>query len=112
MRYGTSLHCTWFVNSAAHMFGDKPYNPKIAGRESDFVSYAAFGEGYHNYHHSFPSDYATSELGSKLNLTKYFIDAMAAIGLAYNLKRVTPKLVEMRKANASLLNQAKELQAY
>lgn len=43
----------------AHMFGDQPYNPHISPRENPFVSYGAFGEGFHNYHHSFPWDYKT-----------------------------------------------------
>jgi stearoyl-CoA desaturase (delta-9 desaturase) len=94
------------------MFGHQPYNPNIQGRENDFVSYAAFGEGYHNYHHSFPSDYATSELNTKINLTKHFIDAMAWIGLAYDRKRVSPRLLQMRKANAAVVNKARELKAY
>lgn len=26
LRYVMSLHCTWFVNSAAHIWGMKPYD--------------------------------------------------------------------------------------
>ena len=96
-RYMTSLHSTWFVNSTAHMFGDRPYNTSIEPRENYWVSYGAFGEGYHNYHHTFPWDYSTSELGGKLNLTKRFIDLMSHFGLAYNLRRASRDLVDKRK---------------
>lgn len=96
-RMVTSLHSTWFVNSTAHMFGYRPYNTKISPRENIFVSYGAFGEGYHNYHHTFPWDYATSELSYSLNLTKHFIDLMALIGQAYNLKRANRSLVARHK---------------
>ena len=96
-RYITSLHSTWFVNSTAHMFGDKPYNKYIEARQNLFVSYGAFGEGYHNYHHTFPFDYATAELGSRLNVTKKFIDLMAAIGLVYDRKQMSKSLVDNRK---------------
>ncbi|XP_053207841.1 acyl-CoA desaturase 1-like [Panonychus citri] len=92
-RYVTSLHCTWFVNSAAHMWGDRPYRSTIGARENYFVSFAAFGEGFHNFHHSFPWDYATSELGWKLNPTKVFIDLMSKLGLAYDLKTVKPETI-------------------
>ena len=27
------------------------------------------GEGFHNYHHTFPYDYSTSEWGFRLNVT-------------------------------------------
>lgn len=86
-RYVTNLHNTWFVNSAAHMFGHRPYNPRIQPRENPWVSFGALGEGYHNFHHTFPSDYSTSEFGViAINPTKVFIDFMARIGLAYDLK--------------------------
>ena len=44
------------------------------------VSVLAMGEGFHNYHHTFPYDYSTSEWGQRLNLTTAFIDFMALIG--------------------------------
>lgn len=100
-RYVLSLHCTWFVNSAAHMWGDRPYRRTIGARENPFVSFAAFGEGFHNFHHSFPYDYSTSELGWKLNPTKVFIDLMAILGLAYDLKKVKPETIHRSKENQS-----------
>ena len=102
----TALHSTWFVNSTAHMFGDRPYNKKIEPRENYWVSYGAFGEGYHNYHHSFPQDYSTSELGGKLNLTKRFIDFMALLGLAYNLRKASRDVVHKRKLKVMLSSQS------
>ena len=97
-RYITSLHSTWFVNSTAHMFGDRPYNREIEPRENPWVSFGAFGEGYHNYHHTFPWDYATSELGCRINLTKKFIDLCARFGWAYNLRQGSKYVVESRKS--------------
>ncbi|KAJ0410062.1 hypothetical protein ATCC90586_006455 [Pythium insidiosum] len=84
------LHMTWCVNSVAHFFGYKPYDRNILPVENILVSIGAIGEGYHNYHHKFPSDYATSEWGitsGQWNPTKLFIDVCAAIGLASDLKR-------------------------
>lgn len=59
--------------------------------------YGAIGEGFHNYHHTFPWDYSTSELGWRFNLTTMFINAMAAIGQAYDLKQVSPEMIIKRK---------------
>lgn len=57
----------------------------------------AVGEGWHNYHHTFPWDYKTSELGKySSNVTTAFIDAMAKIGWAYDLKSVSPEIIERR----------------
>ena len=44
-RYILTLHSTWFVNSAAHLFGDRPYRPHIAPAENPWVSWITFGEG-------------------------------------------------------------------
>lgn len=56
-----------------------------------------FHPGWHNYHHTFPWDYKTAELGNyELNFTSAFIDFFAWLGLAYDLKTVSPKVVEDR----------------
>jgi stearoyl-CoA desaturase (delta-9 desaturase) len=55
------------------------------------------GEGWHNYHHTFPWDYKTAELGQyQYNFTAAFIDFMAAIGWAYDLKTVPNAVVLQR----------------
>lgn len=57
----------------------------------------AFGEGWHNYHHVFPWDYKTAELGNyRANFTTFFIDCMAKIGWAYDLKTVAPDTIKRR----------------
>jgi stearoyl-CoA desaturase (delta-9 desaturase) len=61
------------------------------------VSMAALGEGWHNYHHVFPHDYKTSELGPySLNPSTAFIDFFAWLGWAYDLKSVSKEWVRWR----------------
>jgi len=95
-RYVFTLHATWLVNSAAHFWGNKPYDKTIGPTENMAVSFLAMGEGFHNYHHTFPYDYSTSEWGYTLNVTTRFIDAMAFVGLAYDRKRASPEVIEAR----------------
>ena len=45
LRYVFVLHATWCVNSAAHLFGDHPYDPSIYSAENPMVSLGAMGEG-------------------------------------------------------------------
>lgn len=87
LRYAMVLNATWLVNSAAHMWGMRPFDRNINPRENMFVAFSAVGEGFHNYHHTFPYDYATSEHGGFLNFTKVFIDLMCYIGLAQDCKK-------------------------
>lgn len=97
LRYVVSYHMTWLVNSVAHMYGNRPYDMTFFARENPSVSIVTLGEGWHNYHHTFPWDYKTAELGSYgFNLTTGFIDFFAKIGWAYDLKTVPPALVRKR----------------
>ncbi|XP_072523053.1 acyl-CoA desaturase [Salminus brasiliensis] len=96
MRYTLVLNATWLVNSAAHMWGNRPYDININPRENRFVTFSAIGEGFHNYHHTFPYDYSTSEFGWKLNLTTCFIDTMCFLGLASNCKQAARTVVQAR----------------
>ncbi len=59
----------------------------------------AIGEGWHNFHHSFPYDYAAGEWGidsGVWNPTKLFLDLMAALGLVTDRKRA--HIVRAREA--------------
>ncbi|KAM3862808.1 stearoyl-CoA desaturase b [Diretmus argenteus] len=96
LRYTMVLNATWLVNSAAHMWGNRPYDVTINPRENPFVAFSAIGEGFHNYHHTFPFDYSTSEFGYKLNLTTVFIDLMCFLGLAKDCKKVSKSVVMAR----------------
>lgn len=95
LRYVCSLHGTWLVNSAAHMWGGKPYDRFIGATEIAFVSFFAVGEGWHNYHHTFPWDYKAAEFG-RINWTLKVINFFAKIGWAYDLKTVSPDMIKAR----------------
>lgn len=90
-RYIWVLHCTWLVNSAAHLWGERPYDPNSNPAENRLVAIAAIGEGWHNWHHKYPFDYAASEYGvmTQFNPTKLVIDTCAKLGLVTERKRAT-----------------------
>ncbi|KYB27107.1 Acyl-CoA desaturase-like protein [Tribolium castaneum] len=97
LRYLISLHFTWLVNSAAHLWGFKPYDRFIKPSENQIVAKLTMGEGWHNYHHTFPWDYKAAELDSyNGNLSTAFIDLMAKIGWAYDLKTVPLDVIRKR----------------
>ncbi|XP_056640409.1 stearoyl-CoA desaturase 5-like [Diorhabda sublineata] len=93
VRYILSLNFTWSVNSFAHLYGHRPYDKKIFPVENVTVSFFALGEGYHNYHHTFPWDYRAAELGQKLNITTVWLDFFQKIGWAYDMKAPSNELV-------------------
>ncbi|KAJ8718942.1 hypothetical protein PYW07_016498 [Mythimna separata] len=95
-RYVFSLNATWLVNSAAHLYGTRPYDQNLQPVESWFVSFMTLGEGWHNYHHAFPWDYKAAELSSLINHSATFIKFLEKIGLAYDLKTASPEVVANR----------------
>lgn len=57
------------------------------------VSIISMGEGWHNYHHTFPWDYKASELGMPFNVTTTLLNYFASIGWAYDMKEASPALI-------------------
>ncbi|XP_078135873.1 acyl-CoA desaturase isoform X2 [Sander vitreus] len=43
LRYTLVLNAAWLVNSAAHMWGNRPYDKNINPRENKFVTFSAIG---------------------------------------------------------------------
>lgn len=77
---------------------------KIAPTENFWVSFFAMGEGWHNYHHTFPWDYKAAELPYYYNVAAILIRFFHAIGWAYNLREPSDNLVKMvtlRKGDGS-----------
>ncbi|XP_061705709.1 acyl-CoA Delta(11) desaturase-like isoform X2 [Cydia pomonella] len=91
------LHIYFSVNSFAHAGDRKPYDATITPAENNFLYVILFGEGHHNYHHAFPSDYRISEFGFKyFNYSTTLIELFAKIGWAYDLKPASPDIVAKR----------------
>ena len=84
------LHVTWCVNSFAHAYGTRPYSRNRRGpAENPFVAVVSFGEGWHDWHHAFPHDYACSETNGVWNPSKWVIDGCAMMGWVWGRKRAT-----------------------
>jgi len=80
-------HVTFFINSLAHMWGRQPYTDENTARDHHLIALITYGEGYHNYHHIFQSDYRCGIRWWHLDINKWFISTCALLGLARNRKR-------------------------
>ncbi|BBM87860.1 acyl-CoA desaturase [Candidatus Uabimicrobium amorphum] len=89
-------HCTWFINSLAHTWGSKSYCKEISAVDNYIISLLTFGEGYHNYHHSFATDYRNGIRWYHFDPTKWMIWLLAKMGLANNLKVIDTYKVQKR----------------
>jgi len=93
-----AVNMGWLVNSIAHIWGNRPYDSNIGPTEHTAVSLATVGEGWHNYHHTFPWDYKAAEIPVyKYNVTAGFIELMGKMGLAYDLRSVDPETIKKRQ---------------
>jgi stearoyl-CoA desaturase (delta-9 desaturase) len=88
-------HCTWLVNSAAHMFGYQSYDSRDDSRNCWWVALLSFGEGWHNNHHAFPRSARHGLRWWEFDTSFLVLRAMEKAGLARDL-RVTEHLRNSR----------------
>jgi len=88
-------HSTFLINSACHKFGRRPYSTKVTARDCWWLAFFTNGEGYHNFHHAFGSDYRNGVRWYHWDPSKWMIRSLNAVGLASNLKR-TPDPIILR----------------
>ena len=79
-------HTTFCVNSLAHYLGDAPFDDRHTPRDHYITALVTLGEGYHNFHHEFPSDYRNALKWFQYDPTKLLILLFEKLGLASNLK--------------------------
>ena len=58
---------TFCVNSLAHWLGDQPFDDRNSPRDHVITALVTLGEGYHNFHHEFPSDYRNAIVSCLFN---------------------------------------------
>jgi len=102
-------HTTFLVNSVAHLYGTRPYTEENSARDNGLLAFVTNGEGYHNFHHKFPSDFRNGVRWYQWDPTKWLIAVLRFVRLARDLRK-TPKAVieksrlrmQLEKAEARL----------
>ena len=89
LRLVVNHHVTFFINSLAHFWGKRPYTESNSARDNGFLAFLTYGEGYHNYHHIFQTDYRNGIRWWQWDPTKWMIALCGRVGLASNLNRVS-----------------------
>lgn len=82
-------HVTWFVNSAAHVWGTQPYATGDLSRNNWWVGILAFGEGWHNNHHAFEFSARHGLEWWQVDVTWALIRGLQLLGLATKVKLPT-----------------------
>ncbi len=105
-------HCTWFINSLAHVWGSKSYSREVSAVDNYIISFLTFGEGYHNYHHTFARDYRNGIRWYHFDPTKWLIWSLNKIRMTWGLKKMDNATIQRRmvmKDKDLLIARIKEL---
>ena len=90
-------HGTFLINSAAHIWGTQPYSEENSSRDSFWLAFLTFGEGYHNFHHTFQADYRNGHKWYHVDPSKWWITSFNFLGLKSNLKSTPKHSIEAAK---------------
>jgi stearoyl-CoA desaturase (Delta-9 desaturase) len=80
---------TFCVNSVCHTFGSENYDLTSTARDNWLVALVTNGEGFHNYHHRFPSDFRNGIHWYQWDPAKWLISTLSYFNLAHDLKKMS-----------------------
>ena len=103
-------HGTFLINSAAHIWGTQPYSEENSSRDSFWLAFLTFGEGYHNFHHTFQADYRNGHKWYHMDPSKWWIQSFKYLGLNSDLKSTPKHSIEIAKVNMRFKKRAYRLQ--
>ncbi len=105
-------HTTFFINSLAHFWGKQPYSDRNSSKDNPVIALLTYGEGYHNYHHTFQWDYRNGIRWYHFDPTKWLIRSLASLKLTSNLKVVAPEVIEKSLAEMQLKSATAKLSRF
>ncbi|MGY8754197.1 MAG: acyl-CoA desaturase [Candidatus Poseidoniales archaeon] len=103
-------HGTFLINSAAHIWGTQPYSDGNSSKDSFWLAFFTFGEGYHNFHHQFQADYRNGIKWYQFDPTKWWIKTLSLIGITSDLKKTPVHSIEVSKLDMKYKKSARMLE--
>ena len=112
LRLVLSQHVTYLINSIAHMWGRQPYSENSSAKDNAILAFLTYGEGYHNYHHTFQWDYRNGIRWWHFDPTKWMISILSFAGLTHDLKRCNPAQIEKARLELQYLKAAEKCERF
>lgn len=91
-------HVTWSVNSVCHLWGARPFSSHDHSRNNLLFGVLAFGEGWHNNHHAFPTSARHGLRWWQVDTSYALIRLMGLVGLAKDIRVPSPERIEAKRA--------------
>jgi stearoyl-CoA desaturase (delta-9 desaturase) len=92
-------HITWSVNSVCHLWGTRPFRTHDESRNNPIVGVLAFGEGWHNNHHAFPTSARHGLRWWELDLSYGVIWTLARLRLVRSVRLPHPERVLTKRSD-------------
>ncbi len=87
-------HVTWSINSVCHLWGARPFESHDLSRNNAVFGILAFGEGWHNNHHAFPTSARHGLRWWEIDTSYLVIRGLEAIGMARRVRVPTRERME------------------
>ncbi len=84
-------HVTWSINSACHLWGKQDFRSHDESRNNAVFGMLAFGEGWHNNHHAFPTSARHGLKWWQFDSSWVIIKIMEKLGLIWNVRIPAPE---------------------
>ncbi|KAF8513810.1 fatty acid desaturase-domain-containing protein [Gautieria morchelliformis] len=81
-------HCIFSVNSLAHWQGPQHFTDEMSARGDWLIAALSGGEGNHNFHHAFPTDYRNGPFLTNVDPSRWLI---------WPLHKFTPLIPSLRR---------------
>ncbi len=81
---------TFFINSLAHVWGNRRYKTTDDSRNNWFLALITLGEGWHNNHHHFMNSTRQGFFWWEIDISYYILRLFALFGIVWDLKEVPP----------------------
>lgn len=90
-------HATWSIGSIAHIWGNQAFKTREQSRNNFLLTIPTLGGGWHNNHHAFPNSAIAGLEWWQIDPTAWTILVLEKLGLAWNVKRPTERLINSKK---------------
>ena len=84
-------HCTFLVNSMAHLVGTRRYATADSSRNNAFIAFVTLGEGWHNNHHHLQSSCRQGFKWWEFDVTFYVLKVLSWLRIVRDIKKPNAK---------------------
>ena len=91
-------HITWSINSICHIWGTQPFRSHDHSRNNLIFGILAFGEGWHNNHHAFPTSARHGLRWYQIDFAYFLIRGLELVGLAKRVRVPSRQAMEAKRA--------------